>query len=332
MTSAMKLENRTAVITGAASGIGRAIAVSLARRGCNLALADVNDAGLSETARMAQSAQPHPASATPSTAVLRVSQHHLDVADRRAVAGFPQAVIAAHPGVDILVNNAGVAIGGTFEAVSEEDFEWVLEINFWGVVRMTRAFLPLLQKSDDARLVNLSSIYGIISPPGQSPYSASKFAVRGFSNSLLYELAGSKVGVTVVHPGGIATSIADKCPSSQGHVSGRSRHAQSHCEKSAADAARSRRRNHRQGYRTTLAAYPGRQRRKVFGLPRTPRSKLILENLQPDASEVVIAGPTRLSRMFAFWNERRLTRSSRKNVSPPSSRFCRNSLACLYPY
>ncbi|MGB8540425.1 MAG: SDR family NAD(P)-dependent oxidoreductase [Candidatus Acidiferrales bacterium] len=205
----MKLENRTAVITGAASGIGRAIAVSLARRGCNLALADVNDAGLAETARMAQSAQTHPASATPSTTVPRITQYHLDVADREAVAAFPQAVIDAHRGVDILINNAGVAIGGTFEAVSEEDFEWLFEINFWGVVRMTRAFLALLQKSDDARLVNLSSIYGIISPPGQTAYSASKFAVRGFSNSLLHELAGSKVGVTVVHPGGIATSIAD---------------------------------------------------------------------------------------------------------------------------
>jgi NAD(P)-dependent dehydrogenase (short-subunit alcohol dehydrogenase family) len=209
MTSAMKLENRTAVVTGAASGIGRAIAVSLARRGCNLALADVNDKGLLETARMAQSAQTHAINATPPTTALRITQHHLDVANRRAVAAFPQAVTAVHPGVDILINNAGVALGGIFEAVSEEDFEWLFEINFWSVVRMTRAFLPLLQKSDDARLVNLSSIYGIISPPGQTAYSASKFAVRGFSNSLRHELSGSKVGVTVVHPGGVATSIAD---------------------------------------------------------------------------------------------------------------------------
>jgi NAD(P)-dependent dehydrogenase (short-subunit alcohol dehydrogenase family) len=205
----MNLENRTAVITGSASGIGRAIAVSLARRGCNLALADVNDAGLSETARMAQLARTDPTNQAAPRSALRISQHHLDVADRRAVAAFPQAVIAAHPRVDIVVNNAGVAIGGTFEAVSEEDFEWLVEINFWGVVRMTRAFLPLLRKSDDARLVNLSSIYGLISPPAETAYSASKFAVRGFSNSLRHELAGSKVGVTVVHPGGVATSIAD---------------------------------------------------------------------------------------------------------------------------
>src|SRR6202451_4374337 len=209
MTSAMNVENRTAVITGAASGIGRAIAVSLARRGCNLALADVNDAGLSETARLAQLAHTEGANHSAARSAPRISRHHLDVADRRAVAAFPEAVIAAAPGVDILINNAGVAIGGTFEAVSEEDFEWLFEINFWGVVRMTRAFLPLLRKSYDARVVNLSSIYGIISPPAETAYSASKFAVRGFSHSLRHELAGSNVGVTVVHPGGVATSIAD---------------------------------------------------------------------------------------------------------------------------
>jgi NAD(P)-dependent dehydrogenase (short-subunit alcohol dehydrogenase family) len=209
MTTKMNLANRTAVLTGAASGIGRAIAVSLARRGCHLALADVNDAGLSETVRLAQAAQTEsPISPPPATRV-RITQHHLDVADRLAIAAFPQAVLAAHPGVDILVNNAGVALGGTFEVVSEEDFEWLFSINFWGVVRMTRAFLPLLKQSDDARLVNLSSIFGLISPPGQTAYSASKFAVRGFSNSLRHELQDSHVGVTVVHPGGVATSIAD---------------------------------------------------------------------------------------------------------------------------
>ena len=105
---------------------------------------------------------------------------------------------------------AGVAVGGTFEQVSDEDFEWLFEINFWGVVRMTRAFMPLLHASDDARIVNLSSIYGVIAPPEQSAYSASKFAVRGFSEALRHELEGSSIGVTVVHPGGIATSIAEK--------------------------------------------------------------------------------------------------------------------------
>jgi len=196
MPGTMNLRNRTAVVTGAAGGIGRGIAKSLACRGCHLALADVNEAELARTAAMV---------AAPG---LRVSQHRLDVADRAAVAALPAQVLAQHSGVDILVNNAGVAIGGTFDQVSEADFEWLFEINFWGVVRMTRAFMSALRASDDARIVNISSVYGIISPPGQTAYSASKFAVRGFSNALRHELASSKIGVTVVHPGGIATSIA----------------------------------------------------------------------------------------------------------------------------
>src|SRR3712207_4317326 len=167
MAPKMELKGRTAVVTGAASGIGRAIAVSLARRGCHLALADINDTWLIETVALVTKPG------------LRVSQHHLDVADRAAVAAFPRAVQALHPNIDLLINNAGVALGGTFEQLSEEDFEWLFEINFWGVVRLTRAFLPLLKASDDARIVNLSSIFGIIAPPGHSAYVASKFAVRG---------------------------------------------------------------------------------------------------------------------------------------------------------
>jgi short-subunit dehydrogenase len=194
----MRLEGRTAVITGAGAGIGRAIAVSLARRNCDLALADIDEAGIAETATMARDYG------------VFVSQHRVDVADRIAVAEFPQIVVAEHGGADILVNNAGVAVGGTFEQVSDEDFEWLFEINFWGVVRMTRAFLPLLRASDDARIVNLSSVYGLIAPPEQVPYSASKFAVRGFSEALRHELEGSSVGVTVVHPAGVNTSIAEK--------------------------------------------------------------------------------------------------------------------------
>lgn len=194
----MNLRGRTAIVTGAASGIGRAVSVSLARRGCHLALADVNEAGLAETAALLR---PYG---------IRASTHRLDVSDREAVAAFPEEVLSEHHGVDILVNNAGVAAGGTFEQVSEADFEWLFEINFWGVVRMTRAFLPLLKRSNDARLVNLSSIYGLIAPPEQVPYVSSKFAVRGFSMALLHELQDTTVGVTAVHPGGVATAIADR--------------------------------------------------------------------------------------------------------------------------
>jgi NAD(P)-dependent dehydrogenase (short-subunit alcohol dehydrogenase family) len=192
----LKLKNRVALITGAGGGIGRATALAMAKRGCHLALADIDHEGAAETAHLAQAFG------------VRATAHRLDVADREAVRAFPDEVGAAHRKLDILMNNAGVALGGTFEQVSEADFDWLLEINFHGVVRMTRAFLPLLHGSDDARIVNVSSIYGIITPPGQAAYSASKFAVRGFSNVLRHELEGSTVGVSVVYPGGVATSIA----------------------------------------------------------------------------------------------------------------------------
>ena len=198
MADRMRLEGRTAVITGSAGGIGRALAVSLARRGCHLALSDIDEIGMAGTAELVREHG------------VRISRHRVNVADREAVADFPDAVVAEHGGVDVLINNAGVAAGGTFEQVSDEDFEWLFEINFWGVVRMTRAFMPLLRASGDARLVNLSSVYGLIAPPEQVAYAASKFAVRGFSEALRHELEGSGVGVTVVHPGGIATAIAEK--------------------------------------------------------------------------------------------------------------------------
>src|SRR5215510_8834863 len=193
----MNLTGRTAVVTGAAAGIGRAIAVSLARRGCHLALADLDEVGMAGTSELTREYG------------VRVSRHQLNVADRVAVAAFPDVVAAEHSGVDVLVNNAGVAVGGTFEQVTDEDFEWLFAINFWGVVRMTRAFLPLLHASDDARVINLSSVFGLIAAPMQVPYASSKFAVRGFSEALRHELKGTTIGVTVVHPGGVRTSIAE---------------------------------------------------------------------------------------------------------------------------
>ncbi|TPQ33131.1 MULTISPECIES: SDR family NAD(P)-dependent oxidoreductase [Cupriavidus] len=192
----MKLNDRVAVLTGAGGGIGRSLALALARRGCHLALADIDEHGLRETARMAGKSGVH------------TSQHVLDVACRAAVAALPHAVVQEHDQVDLVINNAGVALGGTFEEVSEADFDWVMAVNFEGVVRMTRAFLPLLRERQQARIVNISSLFGLIAPPGHAAYCASKFAVRGFSNALRHELAGTPIGVTVVHPGGVTTSIA----------------------------------------------------------------------------------------------------------------------------
>jgi len=200
----MNLKDRVALITGAGSGIGQATALSLAHRGCHLALADIDEVGLAHTQTRALAAGVH------------VSDHRLDVADRAAVAALPAAVLKAHGRVDLLVNNAGVALAGHFDQVSEADFDWLMEINFHGVVRMTRAFLPQLMASDDAHIVNISSVFGLISPPGQCAYSASKFAVRGFSNALRHELAGTRVGVSVVHPGGVATAIARNARVPQG--------------------------------------------------------------------------------------------------------------------
>lgn len=192
----MQINQCVAVLTGAGSGIGRALAIALARRQCHLALADINTEGLAETARLARAEG------------VRVSEHKLDVASREQVAALPAAVIAEHGQVDLVINNAGVALGGDFHQVSEADFDWLMAINFEGVVRMSRAFLPLLQQRPAARLVNISSLFGLITPAGQTAYCASKFAVRGFSNALRLELQSSNVGVSVVHPGGVATSIA----------------------------------------------------------------------------------------------------------------------------
>jgi short-subunit dehydrogenase len=200
------LRGGVAVITGAASGIGAALALNLARRGMHLALVDLNAAGLEATATKARAAG------------VTASTHAMDVADHAAVAALPAAVLATHGRVTALVNNAGVGIGGLFEQVEAEDFDWLIDINFGATVRLTRAFLPVLARERAAQLVNVSSIFGIIAPPGQTAYAASKFAVRGFSESLRHELEekGSTVGVTLVHPGGVRTSISENARLAKG--------------------------------------------------------------------------------------------------------------------
>jgi short-subunit dehydrogenase len=187
-----------AAVTGAASGIGRALALELALRGCDLALADRDEAGLLQVAaEIARSGS------------RKVTTHRVDVGMRTDIQHFAQAATAAHPGLNILINNAGVALLGAFHEVDEAQMEWLININFWGVVHGTRAFLPHLARQREAHVVNLSSIFGIIAPPGQTAYCAAKFAVRGFSESLRHELAmaGSPVKLSVVHPGGVLTNI-----------------------------------------------------------------------------------------------------------------------------
>jgi short-subunit dehydrogenase len=198
------LKSGVAVVTGAASGIGAALARGLAAKGCNLALADRDAVGLAKSASAAREKG------------VKVSEHVLDVSDARAIAATPEQVLAQHGRVNVLINNAGVALGGTFAQTDLADFEWLMNINFYGVVRMTHAFLPYLQREQAAHIVNISSIFGIIAPPGQTAYCASKFGVRGFSESLRHELVDTGIGVTVVHPGGIATNIADNARNPKG--------------------------------------------------------------------------------------------------------------------
>ncbi|HEX8998901.1 MAG TPA: SDR family NAD(P)-dependent oxidoreductase [Blastocatellia bacterium] len=193
----MKIDpNNVAVVTGAASGIGRALAVRLAEEGAQLAISDVNKTGLEETASLA------------TRPGVKITTHIVDVSDRERMAGFANEVVAEHGRANLVINNAGVALGGTTEQLSIDDIEWLMSINFWGVVYGTKMFLPILRQQSHGHLVNISSVFGIIGPPGHSAYAASKFAVRGFTEALRHELAGSSITVTCVHPGGIRTNIA----------------------------------------------------------------------------------------------------------------------------
>jgi NAD(P)-dependent dehydrogenase (short-subunit alcohol dehydrogenase family) len=194
------LKGGVAVVTGAGSGIGRALAHRLAIEKMSLALADVDEHGLGGTAlELAERF---------GGKKLTVSTHIVNVADAAGMEAFASDVLQRHGRVTLLINNAGVALQGNFEEITLADFEWLMGINFWGVVFGVRNFLPALRQQPRGHIVNLSSIYGLISPAGQTAYCASKFAVRGFTEALLHELAGTNVGVSCVHPGGVKTPIA----------------------------------------------------------------------------------------------------------------------------
>jgi short-subunit dehydrogenase len=189
---------RVAAITGAASGIGRALAIDLAGRGAHLALSDVDEVGLAETLAACEGRG------------VKVTTLRVDVADKAAMFAWADQVVAEHGQVNLVINNAGVAVGATVEDLSYDDLEWLMGINFWGVVHGTKAFLPHLRAAGEGHIVNLSSVFGLLSIPTQSAYNAAKFAVRGFTDALRMELEidGGSVSCTTVHPGGIKTNIA----------------------------------------------------------------------------------------------------------------------------
>jgi len=190
-------KNKVAAITGAGSGIGRALALRLADAGCALALADINADGLAQTAEAARAKG------------VAVTTQVPDVSQREAVYAWAEACDAAHGPTNLIFNNAGVALGAPVDGMSEADLKWIMDINFWGVVYGTQAFLQQLKASGDGHVINVSSIFGIAGIPSQSAYNASKFAVRGFTEALRQELelAGAPVSATTVHPGGIKTNI-----------------------------------------------------------------------------------------------------------------------------
>ena len=191
-------ENKVAAVTGAGSGIGRALAIELGRHKCDVALSDINEEGLLDTVEQVRRLGVH------------VTSQKVDVADREAVHAWADQVVDEHGKANLIFNNAGVALASTVEGMSYGDFEWLMDVNFWGVVHGTKAFLPHLKASGDGHIINISSVFGLVGIPSQSAYNSAKFAVRGFTESLRQELDMMNYGVSAssVHPGGIKTAIA----------------------------------------------------------------------------------------------------------------------------
>src|SRR6056297_2623365 len=197
---------KVAAITGAGSGIGRALALELADRGCHVALSDVDEIGLTETARLVDAAAGRSGTVVP----VKVSAAPVDVAERAAVETWAAAVVEEFGQVNLIFNNAGVALSADVHVMSYENFRWLMDINFWGVVHGTLAFLPHLKATADGHVANISSVFGLLGILTQSAYNAAKFGVRGFTDALRTELDIERCGVsaTTVHPGGIKTNIA----------------------------------------------------------------------------------------------------------------------------
>jgi NAD(P)-dependent dehydrogenase (short-subunit alcohol dehydrogenase family) len=243
----MQYAGKTAVITGAGSGIGRALAIDLAGRGAQLAISDIDEVTVAETAAHCEKAGS------------RVRHYRLDVADRQAVLAHADEVVAEFDRVNLVVNNAGVALMANVEDISWDDFDWLMGINFWGVVHGTKAFLPHLIASGDGHLVNISSVFGFIGVPSQSAYNSAKFAVRGFTEALRQEMlvARHPVAVSCVHPGGIRTNIVRAAKTSQEFAGDR--------EQQAKDFERTARTTPEAAARTILRGVDRRRARILVG-------------------------------------------------------------------
>ena len=268
---------RVAAITGAGSGIGRALARNLAGRGCHLALSDIDELGLAETVEQCRDSG------------VTITSQRVDVADRASVFEWADRVVAEHGRVNLIFNNAGVALVATVDAMSYEDFEWLMNINFWGVVHGTKAFLPHLVASGEGHIVNVSSVFGLVSIPSQSAYNSAKFAVRGFTDALRMELEieGAPVSATTIHPGGIKTNIARRArvDASAAVVAG---------EDVAGSFDKAALTSPERAARQILAAVAGNRRRALIG----PDAKLIdLLSRAPGAlyQRALVRGATRRS-------------------------------------
>ena len=191
--------NKVAAITGAGSGIGQQLAILLAKQGCHLSLSDVNEKGLAETVELVKPYN------------VRVTSKKVNVAKLEEVRAWAADTVQNHGSVNMIFNNAGVALGSTVEGANYEDLEWIMGINYWGVVYGTKEFLPYIKKTGEGHIINTSSLFGLTAQPTQSAYNSSKFAVRGFTESLRQELDIENCGVSAlcVHPGGIRTNIAN---------------------------------------------------------------------------------------------------------------------------
>ncbi len=188
------LEKKVVAVTGAASGIGRALAVEMACRGAHVALSDIDERGLRETMKLLPLGT-------------KATKRKVDVRDRYAVEKWASTVERLHGGVDVIINNAAIAVRASIEDISYEDFRFVIDVNLWGVIYGTKAFLPLLRKRQEGHIVNISSINGMIPFALNGPYNVSKYAVLGLNETLMQELRGEPVHITSVHPGGVKTNI-----------------------------------------------------------------------------------------------------------------------------